>query len=181
MSRPRRRAAHVVASATALLAALALSGCSAGAVTQTDTTLTTVTGSSGQVGEMLVRDLSIDAGPTAVVPAGAAVTLRGTLVNEAALGDRLVSVSTPYAQSVTAEGVTQIPGDNAIMIVGSDPVPVGPPPLDTRVTGTARIVLSGATQVLHGGPTYPLTLTFERAGSVTLPVPVLSSGLAPVS
>jgi len=181
MSRPRRRRAHVAASATALLAALALSGCSAGAVTQTDTTITTVTGSMGQVGEMMVRDLSIDPGPEAVVPAGAMVTLRGSLVNEAALGDRLVSVSTPYATGVTAEGVTEIPGDNAIMIVGSRPGPVGPPPPDSRLTGTARIVLAGATQVLHSGPTYPVTLTFERAGTVTVPVSVVSTGLVPVS
>lgn len=180
----RRRPARLVRAATcaaALVAGLALAGCSAGAVTQTDTTLTGVTGSEAQVGEMLVRDAAIDPGTTAVVPAGATVTLRATLVNEAPGGDRLVSVSTPYASVVTSEGVTQIPGDNAIRLVGSDPGPVGPPPADTRLSATARIVLGGVTQVLHAGPTYPVTLTFERAGTVTIPVPVQSVGPTPVS
>ena len=181
MTRPSRRPARVAACAAALVAGLALAGCSAGAVTQTDTTMTGVTGSQGQVGEMLVRDAAIDPGTTAVVPAGTTVTLRASLINEAPGGDRLVSVSTPYATTVTSQGVTQIPGDNALRLVGSDPGPVGPAPADTRIAATARIVLGGVTQVLHAGPTYPVTFTFERAGAVTVPVPVQSAGLTPVS
>lgn len=166
---------------SALLATLVLGGCSSGAVSQTDTTVSTVTGAMGQTGEMLVRDLSLDPGPAEVVPAGSPVTLRGTLVNEAPGEDQLVSVSTPYATAVVAQGVTTVPGDNATMLVGSSPVPVGPPAPDTRVTGTARITLNGVTQVLHSGPTYPVTLTFAHAGTITVPTPVISTGAVPVS
>ena len=178
----RGRRSLVAASAlSALLAALALGGCSSGAVSQTDTTVSTVTGAMGQTGEMLVRDLRLDPGPVSVVPAGSPVTLKGTLVNEAPGGDRLVSVSTPYAVSVVAEGQTTVPGDNATMLVGSAPGPVGPPAPDTRVTGTGRITFNGVTQVLHSGPTYPVTLTFEHAGTITVPVPLVSTGEVPVS
>ena len=150
-------------------------------MTQTDTTVSTVTGAMGQTGEMLVRDLSLDPGPVEVVPAGSTVTLRGTLVNEAPGEDRLISVSTPYATAVMAQGQTAVPGDNATMLVGSAAVPIGPPTPDTRVTGTGRITLNGVTQVLHSGPTYPVTLTFEHAGTITIPTPLVSTGAVPAS
>jgi copper(I)-binding protein len=171
MSRRARgyRPAFVVA--TMLTAALALAGCSAGTVTQTDTIVqNTAVGAWGQVGEIAIRDLTIDGGPTKVVPAGAPALLKGGIVNESPEPDRLVSVSSPYAVSVVPEGATAIPGDNAIRIVGAEPGPVGPPNQDERVSGTLRLTLQGTTQVLRPGPTYAVTLTFERAGTVTLPV-----------
>ena len=179
--RPTRRGPAVGLLLTAAAAVLALTGCSAGAVTQTDTTVSSTTGAEGQAGSIAIRDLSIDPGPVPVVPAGATVFLRGTLANQADTTDRLVSVSTPYAAGVRAEGVTVLPGQNAVMIVGSAPVPVGPPIAIARLSGTARITLGPVTQVLNAGPTYDVTLTFERSGSITLPVPVVSTTELPVS
>ena len=171
MSRPRRRRAALVA-ATVLTAGLALAGCSAGTVTQTDTTLSGAPGSFGATGDMLIRDLSIDAGPNQLAPAGGStvVALQGTLVNEGANADRLVSVTTPYAQSVTPEGATTIPGDNALRLVGTQPGPVGPAQPDTRAAATARLTLRVITQTIRPGPTYAVTFTFERSGQVTVPV-----------
>ena len=174
MSRRARgyRPAFVVA--TMLTAALALAGCSAGTVTQTDTIVqNTAVGAYGQVGEIAVRDLTIDGGPNEVVPAGAPALLKGGIVNESPEPDRLVAVTSPYAVAVVPEGATAIPGDNAIRIVGADPAPVGPPNQDERVTGTLRLTMQGSTQVLRPGPTYAVTLTFERAGTITLPVIVV--------
>lgn len=183
MSRRPLRPRPALVAATVMAAALTVGGCSAGAVTQTDTMVSTVTGAQGQAGEVLLRDITIDPGPQVTVPAGGTVALRGTLVNEGALGDRLVSVSTPYASQVRPEGQTTIPGDNATRLVGSEPGPVGPPIPNVRFTGTGRITLAGVTQVLHAGPTYAVTFTFERGGTVTVPVPVVSSApeTAPVS
>jgi copper(I)-binding protein len=179
--RPTGRVRTATLVATLLgTAALALSGCSAGAVTQTDTTVTSVYGSQAQVGEMLLRDVTMDPGPQVVVPAGATVTLRGTLVNQALASDQLVSVSTPYAAQIRAEGFTTIPGNSATRMVGSVPGPVGPPS-PTQVNGTMRITLAGTSQVLHEGPTYPVTFTFARSGSVTVPVPMSSQGAVPAS
>jgi copper(I)-binding protein len=176
--RPRRTAVLV---ATLLgAAALVLSGCSAGAVTQTDTTVSSVSGSEGQTGQILLRDVTLDPGPAVVVPAGATITLAGTLVNQGLGDDQLVSVTSPYASQVRSEGTTTIPGNDATRMVGSQPGPVGPPS-PAQAIGTMRITLAGVTQVLHAGPTYPVTFTFARSGSVTLPVPLQTTNVTPNS
>jgi copper(I)-binding protein len=179
MSRRARgyRPAFVVA--TMLTAALALAGCSAGTVTQTDTIVqNTAVGAYGQVGGIALRDLTIDGGLTEAIPAGAPAQLKGEIVNDDPLPDRLVSVSSPYAVAIVPEGATAIPGDNAVRIVGADPGPVGLPNQDERVAGTLRLTMQGVTQVLRPGPTYAVTLTFERAGTITLPVIVVGAGEA---
>lgn len=178
-STSRRRTALLVATLLGA-AALVLSGCSAGAVTQTDTTVSSVSGTEGQVGQVLLRDITLDPGTATVVPAGATITLAGTFVNQGLGDDQLVSVTTPYAAQVRSEGFTTIPGNSATSMVGSRPGPVGPPS-PTQPNGTMRITLAGVTQVLHAGPTYAVTFTFARAGSITLPVPVQPTGEVPAS
>ncbi|MEJ2867263.1 hypothetical protein WCD74_05760 [Actinomycetospora sp. OC33-EN08] len=174
--RPTGRPRTALLAATLLgAAALVLSGCSAGAVTQTDTTISSVSGTEGAVGQVLLRDVTIDPGATPVVPAGSAVTLRGSIVNQDLADDQLVSVSTPYAGPPRAEGFTTIPGNSSTFIIGAQPGPVGPPS-PTQPTGTMRITLPAVAQVLHEGPTYPVTFTFARAGSITLPVYMSSTG-----
>ncbi|PVZ13034.1 copper chaperone PCu(A)C [Actinomycetospora cinnamomea] len=162
--------------ATLLTAALALAGCSAGTVTQTDTIVSQAAGTQGSVGPMVLQDVSIDSGPAETVPSGVEVPLRGTIINEGAEPDRLVAVSSPYAVGSRIEGGTVVPGENALRIVGADPAPLSPPNIDLRLPGSARVVLTGVTQQLRAGPTYAVTFTFERAGSVTLPVIVVGSG-----
>jgi len=177
----RRRSRVGGAVGSVLTVALVLGGCSAGAVTQTDTTLSQASGAQGQIGGMLVRDLALEVDPTPdgqtpTVPAGGQVGVRGTLVNEAAGADQLLSVSSPYASTVRAEGQLAVPGgDKALRLLGSAPGPAGPPPRDSLATGSARVVLSGATQPIAPGPTYLLTLTFRAAGTLTLGVPLTSS------
>ncbi|MHC1558699.1 copper chaperone PCu(A)C [Actinomycetospora sp. C-140] len=161
--------------ATLLTAALALAGCSAGSVTQTDTVVSQADGATGQVGPIVLRDLSIDAGEAQNVPSGGEVPLRGTIINEGPTADRLVSVSTPYALGARQEGANVVPGSNAIRMVGTEPGPVGPANLDTRQSGTTRVVLTGVTQAIAAGPTYAVTFTFERAGAVTIPLIVSAS------
>jgi copper(I)-binding protein len=176
--RPRRTA--VLAATLLGAAALVLSGCSAGAVTQTDTVVPQVSGSQGQTGQILIRDITLDPGPAIVVPAGATITLAGTLVNQGLGDDQLVSVTSPYFGQVRTEGTTTIPGNDATRIVGSQPGPVGPPS-PTQPTGTLRLTAPGVTQVLHAGPTYPVTFTFARSGTVTLPVSLQTTSLTPNS
>jgi len=177
MSRRPHGPRSAIGVATLLTAALALAGCSAGTVTQTGTVVSQAAGAQGQVGQVLLRDMSIDSGPTETVPSGAEVPLRGTIINEGATADRLVSVSSPYAVGVRQEGAAVIPGSNAVRIVGAEPVPVGPSdPANRSVAGSMRLVLTGVTQQLRAGPTYAVTFTFERAGSVTVPMIVVGSG-----
>ena len=176
--RPRRMA--LLAATLLGAAALVLSGCSAGAVTQTDTSVPSVAGSEGQVGQILLRDITMDPGAVPTVPAGATVTLAGTFVNQGLGDDQLLSVSSPYASQVRSEGTTTIPGNAATQMIGARPGPVGPPSL-TQANGTLRVTLAGVTQVLREGPTYPVTFTFAKAGVLTLPVSVQSTVPVPVS
>ncbi|GAA4927370.1 hypothetical protein EV188_102535 [Actinomycetospora succinea] len=175
--RPRGHRPGIVA-ATLLTAALALAGCSAGAVTQTGTIVSQADGATGQVGPIAVQDVSLEPGPAATAVAGGQVPLRGTIINDGPTTDRLVSVSTPYAQSVRVEGASTIPGGNAVRIVGDEPGPVGPADAALGVGGTMRLTLTGTTQQLRAGPTYEVTFTFERAGAVSIPVIVSAGGLA---
>jgi copper(I)-binding protein len=178
MSRRPRGPRPGIVVATLLTAGLALAGCSAGTVTQTDTIVSQAAGATGQVGAIVLRDVSLDAGPTETVPAGGEVALRGTIVNQSPVPDRLVSVTSPYAVQVRQEGVGVIPGNNRLRIVGAPPAPLEPPNLDTRQAGSIRLTLIGVTQQLRPGPTYPVTFTFERAGTATVPVIVVGSGPA---
>jgi periplasmic copper chaperone A len=176
MSRRPRGTRPAIVVATLLTAGLALGGCSAGTVTQTDTIVSQADGATGQVGGILLRDVSLDAGPTNTVPSGAEIPLRLTIVNQTPAADRLVSVSSPYAVSVRPEGETTIPGNGSLRIIGNDPGPVGPPDPAVRVGGSARITLTGVTQQLRPGPTYEVTFAFEKAGVVTVPVILVGEG-----
>jgi copper(I)-binding protein len=177
MSRRPRGTRPVIVVATLLSGALALGGCSAGSVTATDTVVSQAAGARGSVGAMVLLDVSLDSGPTETVPSGAEVPLRGTLVNEGAEPDRLVSVSSPYAVGARQEGSPVIPGENAVRMLGAEPGPAGPvDPANRGLTASTRVVLTGVTQQLRSGPTYAVTFTFERAGAVTIPVIVVGSG-----
>lgn len=176
MSRRPRGPRPGIVVAILLTAALAVAGCSAGTVTQTDTVVSQAAGSTGQVGAIVLRDVSLDPGPSQTVPSGAQVPLRGTIVNEGAMPDRLVSVSTPYALGFRQEGAAVIPGNTAVRIVGAQPGPVGPPTPDSPAT--MRLTLTGVTQQLRPGPTYAVTFTFERAGTVTIPLILVGVGAA---
>lgn len=167
----RLRPASAVATLAAVLTAvLALAGCSAGTVTQTDTTVSGAPGGTGQTGQMLARAVTLDPGPAAVVVPGGQLALHGTLVNESGTADRLVSVTTPFAQQVSLEGSPVIPGANAVRMIGLEEGPVGPVRPDIRETATLRLTLRGVTQVMRPGPTYPVTFTFQNAGATTVPV-----------
>ncbi|WP_328302199.1 copper chaperone PCu(A)C [Actinomycetospora sp. NBC_00405] len=176
MSRRPRAPRPAIVVATLLTAGLALGGCSAGSVTQTDTIVSQADGAAGQVGGILLRDVSLDAGPTNTVPAGAEIPLRLTIINQTPTEDRLVSVTSPYAVSARPEGPTTIPPNNSLRIIGNDPGPLGPPDPFVRVGGSARITLTGVTQQLRPGPTYEVTFTFEKAGTVSVPVLVVGEG-----
>jgi copper(I)-binding protein len=213
----------------AVLGALALAGCGAGQVTQTDAQLPAVVGANAGVGAVVVRDAYIEFGEQAkgpnVYPRGAAAPLEMTIVNTGVVADRLVSASSPAAASVAITGDTEVPPGRVLLIEGgpeaaaapapsgtarpgpsADPAqPGGEPaapgdeiggagqegqapaveptsaPLATPRAGTGgaeaggregQIVLTGLTEDIRAGLTYPVVLNFERAGQVTLSVPV---------
>jgi len=81
-----------------------------------------------------------------------------SLVNAGLPGDRLVGISSPAATSVHLPpgGVRLLPGQRVLL--------AGPKP---------KLLLENLTMSLRGGKAIDITLTFARAGSVTIPVPIM--------
>ena len=149
----RRRLSGPVAG---LVAVLLASGCGAGMRAQTYQQQTEADQTDDAVGKIAVRALSVPAPAQGYVhKAGTDVPLRLTLVNQGE-ADKLLSASTPAAQSV--------------QIVGPKPV------LEVPRLGTAdpayQVILKGLTRDLPVGSWIDLTLSFERNGTKKLQVPV---------
>lgn len=169
MSRsPRSRPSRVGIGAGAIVAALLLAGCGAGQLTGTSTQRSSAGGANAGAGDVVVRDAEIefgDAVPAAVVwPAGATAPLQMRIVNEGATADRLVSASSTWASSVSVTGTTDLPGGLAIVVGDPASAPAG--------ARTAQIELVGLKDNLRAGLTYPVVLVFERAGPISLDVPI---------
>jgi copper(I)-binding protein len=136
----------------------------------------------------------------AIYPVGGDAPLQMTIANSGAEVDRLVAASSPVASSVQISGVLRIPGGQALAIEGAPapvvapvpaeatpgatpgatpsatptpeaPAPAAPPAAESE-SGVGNIVLTGLREDVQAGLTYPLILTFERAGEVRFDVPV---------
>jgi copper(I)-binding protein len=256
MSMPRIRPTGAALVAGALIGAVALAGCGAGQITQTSTQVSAVSGASGNAGQLGVRDVAIafpEQPPktAAVYPRGGDAPLQMTITNAGAGPDRLVSVTSPAANSVRISGPSDIAGGQRVVVAGEPPaaptptlapsgsaapgatvspgpsasaaaapgsavVPSGSalPPLPTPAAtgepnrqatqpslapttgvggfnpagpgqGTVenpqavdqgtQVVLTGLKDDIRSGLTYPVTFTFQKAGSITLNVPVALS------
>jgi len=90
--------------------------------------------------------------------------------------DRLVSASSPVAERAELHmhmmdnGVMKMRPVNAIEVTPGSPTTLAP--------GGLHIMLFGLKQPLTKGKAFPLTLTFEKAGSVTVEVDVQAAGAA---
>ncbi|MBW0107028.1 hypothetical protein, partial [Pseudonocardia sp. KRD291] len=174
MSRNRRfrpsRALSGAAGAVALTGVLALSGCGAGQLSQTANQISAVNGISTQQGDVLIRDARIAFPPRTsegvLYPAGGSAPMEVTLLNTGAVTDRLVRVSSPGAPAVRVGGDPTLPQDIPLVaqIAAEGGVPAGSRPL--------TIELGGLVAPIRSGLSVPVTLTFERAGSIDLDVPI---------
>lgn len=159
--------------APTLVALFLLAGCGSSAPTiDVDDPMGTAGDAFASVGAIDIRDAAIapaeDAEGGIAHPAGSDVELRFVAVNSGDGADRLVSASSPLAEEVAVGGEQALLG-GATLLVGDtgSTAPAGAASV-TRAT----VTLDDLRQALSVGPTYPVTLTFERAGSVTLELPV---------
>lgn len=102
-----------------------------------------------------------------VAPNGAAYM---TLSNRGAVADRLMSGSSPIAKRVGLHRHTMEGGVMRMRPVEAIEVAPGQPTL--LQPGGLHIMLMGLKEPLVKGKTFPLTLKFERAGSIEVLVPV---------
>ena len=232
MSRIQRfRPIRVAVVSSVAIAAMALAGCGAGQVTQTSTQVPAVVGANGNVGAVAVRDAHIEFAEqprgAAIYPRGGAAPLSMSIINSGGEPDRLVSASSPVADSVQVSGNADIPAGRLLIVEGggaeapvaaptaaAGPTPAAPaapagpttavapsadpdsgdeiggsglegqPPLSSPVPTApldgqaeapergAQVVLTGLKENIQAGVSYPLVLNFERAGQVTVQVPV---------
>ncbi|MBO0856207.1 MAG: hypothetical protein J2P18_20850 [Nocardia sp.] len=179
-----RRAAIAVA-ALAAGATLALSGCSAGQLSQTASQVPAINGNSATVGPVALRDVRILGTTTANYSnaKGGKAVLGFSAVNQGSdQPDQLVSVTTDLGQvTVTpnnpqlAPGVTLLSagpngGDQAA--AGSTATPTATPTATATGAHPVLVEISGLTKDVQPGLTYGVTFNFQHAGSVQVQVPV---------
>ncbi|TQM15798.1 copper(I)-binding protein [Pseudonocardia kunmingensis] len=76
------------------------------------------------------------------------------------------------ADAAAAPGEEATPGEEPATGTTPEAAAVAPLPIDEGTPGVANIVLSGLREDIQAGRTYPLVLTFERAGELRFEVPV---------
>ena len=101
---------------------------------------------------------------------GKAETASVYLTISSPTGDRLTAVATPVAKQAKLHTMSM---DGGVMKMR--PLPAIDIPAGQAVTlkpGGLHIMLEGLPEPLHEGQTFPLTLSFEKAGSRQVAVPV---------
>lgn len=191
------RALRAATMGVLLLSPLALSACSAGQVTQTATQERDKVGGMAAAGEITLRQAVLEYPDGGVYEAGEDAEMVLAIVNSGPEADTLVEISgegfgeaeiTPAgaASPATEVAVTTAPATGSAPATGTS---TPPPPAETPTTSSeleipaestvfiggsegAAITLTDLDEALTTGQSVELTLTFENAGEITLPVPV---------
>ncbi len=150
---PRRVLVPVVA---VLAAALTLSGCAAGQISQTANQVAAIDGANGTVGRISVLNALLATPSGSDYAKGADVPLQVWVSNAGVGTDTLTTITTPAASSVQISGTATIPGQSLADFSG------------TKV----KLTLKTLTANLTYGKSVPVTFAFTSAGTVTINVPV---------
>jgi copper(I)-binding protein len=162
--------------ACGLAAAVALSGCGAGQISQTATQEPAVNGTSANIGDIALRNIHLRAVQSSdYVQPGTGVELIFVAANNSPdEDDKLVSITSDVG-TVTLSGNAALPA-GGVLVVG---VPDGQTTaLESVEAAEAVEATVELTRPITNGITYNFTFTFERAGEGTVPVPI-SAGEAP--
>lgn len=178
MNRIKSRSSAVTAALAAcgLAAAAALSGCSAGQVSQTATQQAAVNGTAATVGNITLRNVHLKAPQTGdYVQPGADVELLFVAANESPdTADKLTSITSDYG-SVSLSGDTSLPASDVLVVGAPDGQIAALEQAGIADAAKASVALS---KPITNGITYDFTFTFEKAGQTTVPVPI-SAGESP--
>lgn len=97
-----------------------------------------------------------------------------TLKNAGGSADRLMKAASPVAESVELH--THVKDGDAMRMRPVENIPVPAGSQTALEPGGYHVMLIGLKQPLKEGAQFPLTLTFEKAGTVTIQVPVMKAG-----
>lgn len=142
----------------AAAAALLLSGCAAGQVSQTAQQVVAIDGGNATAGHIGVRNVLVATPPAANYPQGSSAALSMVVSNDGLDTDSLIGISTPAAESValSAQKISLPAQSNVTLADG----------------GAATATLTGFTKAFCYGQSIPLTFSFEKAGQLTVNVPI---------
>ena len=162
--------------ACGVAAAVALSGCGAGQVSQTATQEPAVNGTLATVGPIALRNVHLRAPQTTdyVEPGSTAELLFVAANNSPDVNDKLLSVTSDIG-TVSLSGDTSVPA-NGVLVVGEPDGQIAP--LESAEKAEAVKAEVALSKPITNGLTYKLTFTFEKAGETTVPVPI-SAGEQP--
>jgi periplasmic copper chaperone A len=121
-----------------------------------------------QNGDIVITNAWARAMPSGAQTAAAYITV------ESADGDRLTGVSTPAAQKADLHSMTMDDGIMKMRQVDAIDLPAGKPV--TLKPGGYHIMLTGLAGPLKEGQSFPLTLSFAKAGSREVTVSVEKVG-----
>ncbi len=167
------RASRVAAGA--LIAGLALAGCSSGQVSQSANQQPAVNGTVADAGNIALRNVFLRAPqPADDVQPGSDVELIFAAANNSAdIDDKLVSVTSEVG-TVTLSGDTTVPAAG-ILMVGNPDGHDALAKVEREDQAEAEVTL---TEPISNGLMYEFTFNFEKAGSTTFSVPI-SAGETP--
>jgi len=117
--------------------------------------------------EVTVLDAWARASILANRPGAAYLTLQSDVA------DRLMSLGTPVAGQVMLHGI-ETDANGVARMAHIEALDIEPGIPVTFAPGGMHLMLMGLTGKLEEGRTFPLTLSFEHAGEITVEVPVLS-------
>ncbi|MGW0159826.1 hypothetical protein ACWDUN_10935 [Mycobacterium sp. NPDC003323] len=173
MNRSNARASRLAAGA--LIAGLALTGCSAGQISQSANQQPAVNGTVDNVGNIALRNVFLRAPQTTdYVRPGTEVELIFAAANNSTdVADKLLSVTSEVG-TVTLSGDAVVPAGGLLMVgQPDDPMELAVAERENEVT--AEVTL---TEPITNGLMYDFTFNFQNAGATTLAVPI-SAGEEP--
>jgi copper(I)-binding protein len=158
------------------LAAAVVTGCSAGQVSQTAMQQPAVNGTSANLGSVALRNVHLRADQVTdyVQPGSEAELIFQASSTSPDVTDRLVSISSDLGK-VSLTGDTTLPA-SGVLTVGAPDGQVTP--LENVEAAEAAEAKLSLTKPISNGLTYDFTFKFEKAGEMTVAVPI-SAGEAP--
>ncbi|WP_418287676.1 hypothetical protein [Mycobacterium adipatum] len=173
VNRSNVRASRLAAGA--LIAGLALTGCSAGQVSQSANQQPAVNGTVDTVGDISLRNVFLRAPQTTdyVQPGSDVELIFAAANNSADASDKLVSITSDIG-TVALTGDAEIPA-SGLLLVGDPDGHDALGSIEREDEVEAQVTL---TKPISNGLTYDFTFTFERAGATTFAVPISAGEVA---
>jgi hypothetical protein len=174
--KPRTSAVTASLAACGMVAAVALTGCGAGQISQTATQEPAVNGTSANIGDISLRNIHLRGAQSSdYIQPGREVELIFVAANNSPdENDKLESITSDFG-TVTLTGDATLPASGVLVVGAPDGQTT---PLESVETAEAVEATVTLTKPITNGITYNFTFEFERAGEGTVAVPI-SAGEAP--